>query len=1011
MKKVLSMFLVLVMLLGTLASISMLPVFAATDDSEEPAINDFDHRTTLFDSPEEKLATMELVLERYGYQLYYDSVSGEVAYRNALTGQTLFTNPYDVADTYGSNNKKIADSVKNQLLSQLIVTYQVDGSTVTMNSYVDAALRGQITLSKIKNGIRLDYIIGQQETRSLVPRMISRERFESEIIANITDARAQKQVLNYYKLKDANEEGMSESSKQNMYKQYPITQTMAVYVFEESASAHEIDKIEQIIKLYCPSYTYEQLEYDHNLVEYVNTEADPPQFKMALEYTLTEDGLEVRLPSNSIRYNEASYTLVEITPLPYFGCGTCDATGYSFFPDGSGTIVRFEKLTNQRILSGKMYGYDYAYHTITGARNAATIRMPVYGIVQNLSYPKEVTHEVTVEGYYDAQNNWVEEKTELITETVDMEENVGFFAIVTEGDALASITSFNGGGATHPYSTVYTSFNPRPQDSYDLADAISGSDSSIYTVTSKRKYNGNYRILYTMLSDDSLAEYYGLTNRYECSYVGMAAVYRDYLERTGTVTRLTEEDVEDDLPLYVESFGDMTTQSTFLSFPISVQTALTTFEDLQTMYTQMEDKGITNVIYRLTGFTNGGMDPTVPNRITFDKVVGGESGYNQLMQFAQEKGIEVFLEFDMSYVHNTKWFDGFSYRTGAVNTIDGRYSGKREYSSSYQSLVSVGLIAISPAVFSDMFKDLNDDLQKAGATSISLSTLGSDLNSDFSEKHPLDREDAKKEVQLTLKKAGEALQSIMVDGGNAYTWAYVSHILNAPLDSSHYTYANETIPFFGMVLHGYIQLAGSPTNMVGSLNYEILKLIENGANPYFTLSYRNTSKLKESLTLSSYYSVSFENWIDDLGDIYKTVNDALSDVQTSLIVDHEFLEAVRVPTEAELARDKEAARLAEEAREAAEAAKKAEEERKKAHDALIAALNGTTVASSSGSTATSTASSGSTETPQANQYTVNDGSVVRVTYENGIVFILNYNTFDVTVDDITVPSYGFVKLS
>ena len=426
------------------------------------------------------------------------------------------------------------------------------------------------------------------------------------------------------------------------------------------------------------------------------------------------------------------------------------------------------------------------------------------------------------------------------------------------------------------------------------------------------------------------------------------------------------------------------------------------------MYTAMENKGISNVIYRLTGFANGGMSPTVPNQISIDKAVGGQNGYNTFMQFAKEKGIEVFLEFDMSYVHSTKWFDGFSYRTDAVNTIDGRYSSKREYSSSYQSLVRTGLIAITPAVFSNIFRGMNSDLQKLGATSVSLSTLGSDLNSDFSELHPLDRENAKKEVQLTLGDAKEALQSIMVDGGNAYTWAYVSHILNAPLDSSHYTYSNETIPFFGMVLHGYVQLAGSPTNMAGSVDYEILKLIENGASPYFTLSYRNTSKLKESSTLNRYYSVSFENWIDDLGDIYKTVNEALSDVQTSLIVNHEFLEAVRVPTAEELARDEEAARLVEEALKAAEEAKKAEEERKKAHDELIAALNGTEVTPSKSQSSSTTVT---TETTEINKYTVNDGSVVRVTYDNGIVFLLNYNTFDVTVDGITVSAYGFVKLS
>ncbi len=1009
MKKILSMFLVTVMLFGMFASLN---IFAARgdDDEEDPAPNDYDHLTEVFETPAEKIATMELKMERYGYQIYYDSISGEVAYVNALTGQALFTNPYDIAAPFGVG-KSIATAEKQQLMSQLLVTYKVNGVEKTMNSYVDAAMRGQINQTMIKNGIRVEYTIGQMETRSLVPRQINKERFENEILAYITDERAAKRIMNYYSFKNPYEDGLSESSLANMYRDYPITQQMAIYVFDASASTREINDIEQIIKLYCPHYTYEELAYDHELTEYKSDESDPPQFKMALEYTLTEDGIEVRLPANGIRYNEASYTLSSIVVLPYFGCGSNKSTGYSFFPDGSGTIVRFEELTNERTLLGKMYGYDYAYHTISGARNAAPIRMPVYGLVQNLTTYHEESHEETVGGYYDSYGTWVEEQTVIKTETVEDEQSIGYFAIVQEGDALASITSSNGAGVKHPYSTVYTEFNPRPQDSYNLADAISASDSQVYNVISKRKYTGNYRILFTMLQDDALCEDHQIASHYECSYVGMAEAYRDYLEKNGILTRLTDADVEEDIPLFVESFGSISASGTFLSFPITVQKPLTTFDDLITMYDRMAERGITNVNFRLTGFANGGLDSAVPNHVSLDKAVGGTKGYEKFKEYASEKGFDFFFNFDPSYSNGSaKNTNGFSNRDAAVKTIDGRYTLKQEYSSSYQSLMYVGKLVLSPSYFGKMYNGLHSDLSKLGAANLSLSTLGSDLSSDFNEDNPLTRENSKKHVVNTLEQAASDYTNLMLDGGNAYAWKYATQILNAPLDSSHYTYANETIPFFGMVLHGYVEIAGSPTNMVGDINYEILKLIENGAAPYFTLSYQNTIELKDS----DYYSVSFDNWIDDLSETYEILNDALRDVQTSIITNHEFLNGQRVPTDKELTSDEETLRLAEEAIAAAAADAKAEADRKQQYAEIIAALTGKTIdVTSTGNSDNSNERDAiaSLKEELSKKYAVNDGSIVRVTYENGTVFILNYNTFDVVVDGITISAYNFTKVS
>ena len=44
------------------------------------------------------------------------------------------------------------------------------------------------------------------------------------------------------------------------------------------------------------------------------------------------------------------------------------------------------------------------------------------------------------------------------------------------------------------------------------------------------------------------------------------------------------------------------------------------------------------------------------------------------------------------------------------------------------------------------------------------------------------------------------------------------------------------------------------------------------------------------------------------------------------------------------------------------------------------------------------------------RYVSDNGMVVRVTYENGIQFILNYNMFDITVDGIVISGLGYAAI-
>ncbi len=1003
MKRFISGVLALLMTLSAFVGLYTVPVLAA-DEQQEP----LDYVTTAFLTAEEKLASMEKRASRSGYSLYVDGYTGEVAYVNDVTGQAMFTNPYDVATTYGSS------STKEALLSQIIIKYidLKDNIEKTFRSYTEAALRGQIEAKNIKNGVRVEYTLGREDTNYLVPRLITVERFENEILANMPTDYIRNRVKNFYILKDPApyqekeaETGKTPRQLKEMYEDYPITKEFAIYVMPEDVTTKEIKTVEDYIKTYCPEYSYDELAFDHEQTQYVEQKTAEALFKLSLEYTIDENGdLVVNLPANGIRFDSVNYSLSDIQVLPYMGAGDTTMDGYCFIPDGSGALVEFEDVRNTGVtIANSVYGIDYAYHTITGSAQRQILRLPVFGLVENYVGEKylgmaDVTEPTASAD--EASEEGAEAETVAVRVTEPYSEDRGFFAIIEEGDSLANI-ALNVGGALHKYATVYTSFNPRPKDTYDVGGA-----GATWTVTSDRKYVGNLKIRYIMLDDQGLAEANGLENSYDTTWLGMAAAYRDYLESNGIISRL--EDGEADIPLYIETLGALDKTEKILSMPVVVSKSMTSFEDVKTITNELLENDITNINYRLSGYANGGLIATVPYNLKWERSVGGAKGFTALQEFASAAGIGLYPDFDFAYVHATDWFDGVSASRHAVKTIDDRYANKQIYSESLQDWITgqSRILCISPSVYDRFFGKLSGEYAKFSPTGISLSTLGTDLNSDFDDDDPHNREDSKQYTTEVFVSAKEQFGSVMTDGGNAYALAYTDHLLNVALDSSDYRNASATVPFVGAVLHGYIEFAGEPINMAGDIDYEILRAIENGASPYFVIAYSNTELIKEKY--SDYYSVRYDIWKDSIISIYGELNALLSGVRTSRISEHEFLVGQRVPDADEILADQaEAEALAQAALEEAirQAEKDALAQQRELYESGSVAAGQTVNAKLPEETEQPETAQGT------NKYTADNNKIVRVSYENGATFLLNYNHFDVTVEyggnTYTVAEYGY----
>lgn len=869
-------------------------------------INQYTTSSAAYANEEAKVATMESVYksEEYGYEMYFDRLSGEFAIKDLKTGEYVFSNPYDV-----NVNTSMNDLQKQALLSQLMIRYTdtTNGAVAYMSSFASAALLGdQIIMKKLPNGIRVEYAIGTVEAKRLVPRWIEKTRFDEKIMSVLESKKnsmtteeqfAIEHMFDaYYNKIDPTDPNIPATILQSYFDTYKCLAddpTMVIYVLKDS-TAMTLKRLENLIRNYCPEYTFDELETDHQITGYEGEDKEPPLFRLAIEYTFDENGFKASIPAKSIRYNETNYTLDSIVMLPYFGCSTVKEVsgkkttdGYLFLPDGSGTILEYfnaDGTVKTGAQAVNVYGIDYAYQDLTNyttSQNAETCRFPVYGLAD----------------YYDV---YTETARSGRPNRIDYSSGRrGFVAIIEEGESFATITASLGtmlwtGFVTSSceYNTVYASFSMQQTDNVSLGSGI-GSGSSLTTSVDTR-YTGNYTIRYMTLSDNKNAVA-------EPTYVGMALAYRNYLINIDSISKYTNEELKEKIPLYIQSFGSMKVNDTFLTFPVKVTRELTTFADIKTMTEQLEGAGITNIKYILSGFANGTASSSYyPSYVKFNGKVGGNKGFKDLIDYSADKDIEILPNFDFSNMTYTR--SGVSLKKHGAVMMSGRYATNRNYDPVYQIISSKGHSNIVSTgaydyIYSKFSKAYDKFFKKFDNYSGSLAalTLGTDLNSDFDKENPITREESKLNTIEFIASLYNKYNSVLVEGGNAYTVPYVTDIISLPLDNSNYSISTASVPFLGIVLHGCVNYTGKPINMAGDVMYEVLKSIENGASPYFILLYQNTEELKTTNGyLNQYYSVNFQTWGDDVVKYYNMINGAIGGFQNADITSHSFVTALRM---------------------------------------------------------------------------------------------------------------------
>lgn len=575
--------------------------------------------------------------------------------------------------------------------------------------------------------------------------------------------------------------------------------------------------------------------------------AVPISFVIPLEYRLNGDAVDVSIPMSAVQENGGG-SIFRIQLLRYFGAAGTEENGYMLVPNGSGSIINFNNgKTTSENYSEYVYGIDKLAAEYTVRENTEDVKLALYGIFRDHS---------------------------------------SILATIEDGASFANISA-SVAGKIHSYNYVYSSFVLRGNDKLSMF-GTTGNEADI-PIVEKNFYDANLTVKYTMLTADNPG------------YAGAANYYRQRLVDEGVLK--AKENPTDDIKFYYDVLGGVMMNKFFLGTRYEGMYAMTTFDQAADISADLAANGISNQVMNFQGWMNRGYYHDVVDKIKVPHALGGKGDLKKLNDTVAQNGGTLYADVAFQKVteiskrysegnESSRYYGGgYIASFGLVNPATLRQTSGLGWSENIYYL-------ISPKFLGRYVDQFTAKIGKYNVDGISLRDLGNTLHSDKKRTNIITREEALDVVKASLGQLEATNKKIMVNDGNDYAFAYADDIINAPVSDNDYYIVDATVPFYEMLIHGYIDYSGGVINLSDTYDRSdiVLGLVEAGASPHFMFTYQSSSEIKDT-GLNRFYSTNYDNWRDDAIGIYSAVNDALGAVSNACITNHEILENdVRVIT-------------------------------------------------------------------------------------------------------------------
>ncbi len=773
-----------------------------------------------FNSEADMLADMKKATENSRFELYYNVDTMAVAVVDKSTGKILTTNPYSAAQ-----DDNYSGSVASVLNSQLVLTYlENDIDLVDLYSADDCADLGQYKIKLHENGISFDMSIGLEKESNYIPKIISPERY-GEICSKLSDDEIDIFKI-YYTLYTADQ-----FESVGVKEIYPDIKAQELYCCVSELSERDQRKLNVVFE----AAQYGKEEYAADMKDFGVTDAIEtyPNFKLSLCYALTENGLSVSIPAESVEYNE-EYPLLRISLLPYFAAETpfAESDGYLFIPDGSGAIINLnnDDVAHRSIITGTVYGTNASkLPQKTVAETTQQYYLPVFGTVKD--------------------------------------NNTAVFGIISSGDGNAEITARLGKPNGNYYATN-AEFVTADYEKYTKISVVENrwSDEQLYL------YDKN------SLKDDMTVDFYILSDD-KADYSSFASIYNKYLFGDKAKTDMNST-------IHIETLGTALTNETKLIFQVEDETVFTHYEQNIKILDELSSDGRTGYSLLLRGWQKNGLDASVSGKLQFSSASGGKKGLADIRDYCTQNDIPFALQNNLSYVKFDRGFDGFSLKNDTARTLELLYAETVEAGANATSVKNSSYV-VSANSYSKYVSGIYKDGARLGLEkNLSLGEIGAALNTDYSKNRLINRSQTMKLVVDALQKTKN--NSFSFEGANAYVLPYTSAVNDILYENSGFAGESAVVPFLQLVLGDKVACRSAAINLQENTRDLLLGCIESGTVPTYVLAYQNISKLKVT-DYTKYYAVDFEILKTSVKEAYDYVNAAVVAKGDSGIVAHHIL--------------------------------------------------------------------------------------------------------------------------
>lgn len=524
-------------------------------------------------------------------------------------------------------------------------------------------------------------------------------------------------------------------------------------------------------------------------------------FVIPVEYYLENGSFYARIPVTDIEEYKTN-RVVEISLLPYFGAVEGSRGGYMLIPDGSGGLIYIQEDSSAaKSYIGEVYGRDSALSVAKKTSSyAASATLPMFAVVSG---------------------------------------NTAVMANVEQGDALSKITAVPAGLETK-YANAYTSVTLRNVDSAVLKE-MTGLEKSVTVYNPEMADLAQYTVEYTFYHDD------------DANYSALARIYQKKLFGNNDITVERKNAV-------VELLLTTRIKKNFLIFPYTGVETLLDFDDVRNISEELAGNGLDNILWKLDGWQKYSCYDKMTSTLKLNGGVGSKKELKQLTEDMKATGSEISLGYDMLNIYKTG--NGVS-KSDGIRNVNGAILERNLFKKS--TYVKDKSYPATYILNSEKFGSLLEKFAKSvkgSVNAISDNSSGwllpsNNHRSNLTNTKPTDRqavlEDYKNSYE-TVKKEGIALS---FNGASGYAFPYADTVTKLPNDAVGYRYFDEQIPFVQMVLSGKVNYASGPMNLSVAHDIDLLKMVEFGEIPYYSLSELNDEVKNLAVYFNENYSINY----------------------------------------------------------------------------------------------------------------------------------------------------------